>query len=214
MLKGLVSLICLGVAPLLLMPGNAAAREPVALILDVSDLALNVVEPFSEVYSGDAIHIPAGETLEFTHYSSCANVIVQGGTVTFTERFYLHKHGNVLQDRKGKCPKSFKLTSPGNTGGVILRSSGAPILSPRPTFLLSASTISDFGWLKVLQDGNPIIGEPLGATKFDWPAQAPSLKDGVKYTLQLIPRRTGTPKIIEAIAKANQRDDPILLVIR
>ena len=181
----------------LMVGGVASAQTPAALVLETKGVNLPHLSPYSEIPVGTTVSLPKGAKFVFLHYPTCRTVAVLGGTLTFTEDTYTLKGGTTEAETRSPCPRTVKLSSEYNVGGVLLRGGGDSMLtlSPQPTFVLVGRRAGEFAAVRVSQAGQAVLTAPLDGRRFLWPSQARPLTEDRIYELALVPRQPGADSV-------------------
>lgn len=201
-------------AALHLGPANA---EPVALVLDVAGAVSPELAAFSEIEAGASFDLGAGSRLEFLHYPTCQQVIVEGGKLSLSAENFRVNKGKVIDATRADCPQRLVLASNesgSGIGGVVLRGADAGSLkvSRRPAFLLLGGG-GRFDRAKVMQSGTVLFESPLGNTALNWPDSAPALQADADYVLVLSGPGAASRSIALAVGKQQRQKAPAIIQI-
>src|SRR5699024_840315 len=122
-----------------LLAWPAAAIGPAALILDVSGTVEPAIEPFQEVADGTVLELGPDATLTISHYGSCEEVAVSGGTVAVRADGLGLEGSRVLSREEIACPGRVVMTEADLINmSVTLRAVMVPkTMAPAPEFFLA-----------------------------------------------------------------------------
>ena len=176
--------------------GPAFAKGPVALTTSINGQTEPAVETFSELQSDTRLVLDPDTEVEFVHYATCQTVIVKGGRLSFTAERFLLKDGTIVATKRAKCPKTVVLAGASQIGGLVLRSPGGSNLrvGASPTFVLVGDGTESVERITVSQDGRTIAEAANPGRAFDWPKDAPPLRDGQAYTVTVTVKGATEPK--------------------
>jgi hypothetical protein len=173
-----------------LAPGSALA-DPVALAVDLVGDIDPEVELFGEMESGQKFTLADSATLEFLHYTTCQNVIVQGGRLSFSKENFRVRGGKIVDVKRAKCPERVKLSAEGTAAGVTTRGTEKDLrktklkLRRAPTFVVVGVGARGLKRIKVYRGQEEIFKGELTGTKFAWPEDSGPLEAGDDYKIEL-----------------------------
>ena len=167
-----------------------ATAAPVALALEVSGEITPPLQAFTEMEAGSSFEIGSGGRMQFLHYPTCQNVVVEGGRLTLTAENFRVSKGKIIEVSRADCPQRLVVASteesPG-VAGVVLRSASDGVLkvAQRPEFLLLGKTGTPFTRGRLMQDKTVLLDTGLENGRIKWPKSLPSLQTGGDYSLHL-----------------------------
>ncbi len=179
----LLASLCVVVAPTL----RAHADSAVALALDATSGA--EVEPFSELWPGDAVELADAGTVEFLHYPTCKEVVVTGGRLHFSAQSYTVQQGQIVDVRRADCPQTIALSEGTGIGGVLVRDLGNAVkvrLGSASTLVMAGSKGGAVAQARVLRDDRVIYEGAVEDRRFTWPQDIEELGDDATLTLELL----------------------------
>ena len=192
------------------LAGEAWAGKPVALVLDVVGDSEPLIEPFGELQAGDAFELGAGTRVEFMHYPTCDEVVVEGGRLSLSEQRYTIGAGRVVEVRRGSCPEEVELGTDTDVGGVTLRGAGGELrVNPTPTFVFVGDGAGAIERVQLLLDGAVLREASVSDNRSDWSDEAP-LEKGT-YSLVLF-TTDAEPREISIRVKGRARKGRLTLV--
>ena len=170
---------------LAVLAARAATATPVALVLEVSGGVDPAVEAFEEIAAGTSISLAAGTRLVFSHYPSCREVTVEGGSVHFTAQKFLLKAGRVVDEKRIHCPRTIALPKEGRIGGLTMRT---PVtkLEPTPRFLFLGRDAVAIERVRITHPSGSPFERSVDKRQFAWPLDAAPLSAGKDYVLELL----------------------------
>lgn len=173
--------------PALLLAGATAWAGPVALAVDVEGSTIPVVEPFTELASGQRFVLAEDARIEFLHYMSCQSVVVQGGQLYFSDENYYPSPDAVLEVERTRCPERIRLAAEGTAAALTLREDGGERLrlGGDAAFVLVGPLAGQAGWIRIRRDRAVIFQGPPDGREFRLPASHEPLADGGKYRVEV-----------------------------
>lgn len=193
-----------------------AMAAPVALVLEVTGEITPPVQAFGEMEAGSSFEIGAGGRIQFLHYPTCQNVVVEGGKLNLTSENFRVSKGRIIEVSRADCPQRLVAAStdasPG-VAGVVLRGANDSVLkvSQRPEFLLLGKACSQFARLRLTQGETVLLDMGLETGLIKWPENLASLQTGREYSLHLT--GTGVTRIIK-LAVGGQTSQKIPAIIQ
>lgn len=185
-LLGAVALIFLTFLPVRL----TAASEAVGLIIDVGGGVRPAVEAFAEVEAGARYELGADGEMAAIHYAGCVEIRVRGGAVSFGE-LDIAATGAVLSETASGCPSKVSFEQAASAAAVtVLRGDASEAaIAPRPRFAGGG----DAEEIVIRRGGAEVRRLPMRDGAATWPRQAPSLRPGPGYEIEVLgpdgPRR-------------------------
>lgn len=209
--------LALSVLFVLAAAGSAAAQSarPVALALQIEGATEPALEAFSELTAGQRLRLRDGAEIEFLHYPTCETVTVKGGDLSFSERRYSVRGGEIADVKRSKCPKIVAPAGDSQIGGVVLRSPVGPrvlSLTTRPGFVVVGSKRRSYTKVRILLEGQIVHESALTGNRFEWPSRLEPLDPDGNYTLELLSADGETRAF--AFRTEERRGEPPLAVVR
>lgn len=175
---------------LTLSPTFASAKEPVALVTEVTGTISPPLEAFTEIEAGASIDLGVNSRLDFLHYPTCQRVVAEGGKLSLTAENFRVNKGVIVDISKSECPQRVQLASNesgAGIAGVVLRGTSGKALavSQRPRFLLLGTSAGQFKLLEILQGETSVIQMPLDGKPLIWPEAGMPLQPGDDYSVVL-----------------------------
>ena len=167
----------------------AQADAPVALLLEIDVSAEADVDAFTEVVAGARLSLGAQGRVEFLHYATCENVIVEGGELTFSSRRYSVRKGKIMSTMRAECPEEAALNADTQIAGIVLRSGGGKRktrLATEPSFVLVGAKRGEVSLARLLRGATTLAEVSVTGMKVTWPSIATPLEAGSDYTLELV----------------------------
>lgn len=174
------------VALSVLLPVSVMA-SPAALVLDVSGSIEPPVALFDEVDDGTVLHLDAGATLTLSHYASCQEVALEGGTVSVGAEKLVVEGGRVLTLATVACPDRIDLAGAEQVNmGVALRAiTSARIMAPAPEFVLVGAWGRQFDTIDVTDGDGTVTTLAVTDGRAAWPEDQAPLATGTSYHVVL-----------------------------
>lgn len=189
-----------GAAMLLGVAHGALAQAPppprAALVLEVNGATTPALKPYREIPSGTTVTLDPSTRLVFLHYDTCRTITMSGGTVSFTPGAVpAIRAASSQTDVRGQCPR--KVAGSGASAATIFRSMTPPAvnLSATPSFVLVGPRADEFVRVRVLRQGEEILGRALDGPRFQWPSGTAPLPPG-DYQLSLVSGREGAQPVV------------------
>ena len=171
----------------ILFPISATAAEPVALVLDVSGSVEPEVALYDEIVDGTVIKLGGGAHLTLSHYGTCEEVAITGGTVTIGSED-LDLEGSQVESRtRVQCPDSITMSAADLVNmSVTLRSARkARVMAPTPDFVIAGKWGRQFDRLDVHGKEGRMATMSVVDGRASWPGDAQPLAIGETYVVVL-----------------------------
>lgn len=193
------------------LAARAVAATPVALVLDVRGGAEPPIDAFEELHAGASIALAAGTRLIFSHYPSCSEVTIEGGSVHFTAEKYLLKAGRVIEEKRIHCPRTIALPKEGRIGGLTMRKP-ATKLGPTPGFLFLGEDAIAIDRVRISRAGTSQFERSIDKRQFVWPPNQAPLSAGAEYVLELIAKDTNAVRSLAFEVSASARPASVTII--
>ena len=170
-----------------LFPVSAMAGGPAALILDASGTIEPEIGLYEEVADGTVLKLGSDATLTISHYGSCEEVVLAGGTVTVGADELAIQGSEVRSRTAVQCPDQIVMAAADLINmAVTLRSARqARVMAPEPEFVLAGPWGRQFDKLDVYGKEGQIATVPVAGGQASWPADLPPLAAGEIYVVVL-----------------------------
>lgn len=187
----------------MILAGAAAARDPVALVEDVSGAPGAGVAFMDYVYAGQVIQLGLNGKLSLSYFDSCSQETVTGGSVTVQKGASKVSGGAVtVRDLPCQGEQIYVVTATGEAGATVSRLNVVgkdqelewTTKSARPTFVWPAGAGGQMTVTITDEDISPaevVWSGPAANGKFAYPATAPELETGIPY--RAVAKGAGAP---------------------
>ncbi len=204
-----MAVILLGVWLTLVSAVTSQVEPTEALLLEKHGALKPDLPTFGEIPPGTLLSLSDTAWIKFSHYRTCQEVTITGGSIKFGSGSY-EVTGGTLMERHGKCPERYLVDDTGGvmwvSGSVMLRSlhrEEPGSLSPRrfltvplrPTLVLVGKRARDFSSVRVSKAGKQVLHVPLVGPALTWPAVADPLVDKGFYEMTLYPSQVEPPPV-------------------
>lgn len=181
----LAALYCYIGAPVLAAPMGG----PAALIIDIQGDMAPAIEPYEEVSGGTTLKLGPETELTISHYKSCREVTLRGGSVKVRARALKITGGKILSDVTEACPARAELADDNTGTGVVrLRGDGAALtLRPRLRIVIVGANQAAYITATLFAPHGAIVATaPIQERTAVLPINAPLLAPGPGYRLELM----------------------------
>lgn len=188
----LAALCCYMAAPVQAAPMGG----PAALIIDVQGDMDPAIEPYEEVRGGTTLKLGPETELTISHYKSCREVTVRGGSVKVRTRALKINGGKVLSDITDACPARAELADDNTGTGVVRLRDDGPALTLRPRLrivIVGANQAAYTTATLFAPDGAIVATAPIQERTAVLPINAPLLAPGPGYRLELTGEQAERP---------------------
>lgn len=205
------------VAAVVLVPGAAAAAEPVALVLAVEGVAEDAPpQAFTEIADGAVVTLAARARLTFLHYRRCEEVTVQGGadrvaTLRFAADGFAAEGGRVVERLALRCPQLVQLDPADQTAGLMMRGLDALAVPLEPRFAVVGRRADRVVRVRLWRGDRKLAEIDPATPRFGWPADGIALRNGARYRLELL---DADGEAIANLALAPHPDDGGMVLLR
>lgn len=168
-----------------LLAAPAAAQEPAALVIDVTGPTTPAVGAFDELPAGASLELGAKTEITLSHYASCEEVALRGGTVKVLPADVGYSGSTVLSAVKTECPQPVKMHKSDLIGAVVVLRSvkPRPEVSQTPNFLVAVHE-GDYDRISIQLGTDVLVSRKLTGPRVIWNRTDPPLKPG-EYTVIL-----------------------------
>ncbi len=187
------------------------ASTPVALVLEVTGGTEPPIDAFDEVSAGVSVDLAVGTRLTFSHYPSCSEVTIEGGSVHFTAQKFLLEKGRVVEEKRVRCPSTIELPKEGRVGGLTMRAPAAK-LAPTPRILFLGKEVDALKRVRITHDGTSRFERALTERHFVWPENEAPLEPGKGYVLELVASDSGAIRKLPFEVSTRSRPGSVTII--
>lgn len=180
----------IAVVGLALIAGPALAGPPAALIIDVTGSVSPEIEAFDEVEAGTELTLSGGAELTLSHYGTCDEVSVRGGSIEVGTLDLGLARTTVVSRSRADCsePVSLSETDTASASVIMRNFEQLPKVPLSPAIVISGKKRAGFDAMAILRGDKQIATLTVAQGKVAWPTDGLYLSNGTKYVLVLTGR--------------------------
>ena len=187
--------VCLGLLP--------AFADEGALVIDVLGDVTPAVEAFEDVPPGTALTLGGGAEIIISHYKSCEELTISGGTIGVGVDGLDINGGEIVAKEEVDCPATVAMANADTASAtVVVRNfDELPKVPLTPSIVLVGENAANFDAVTLKRKDKVVTNLAIVDRRVQWPQEGLYLSDRTQYSLVL----AGAGGTFEAVVVADRR---------